>query len=189
MLDIALQFLRDELNSYILARSGAAAVEVKLTRVADAAGGYAFSEETIGISLINIEEERTVREQRPTHAIIDGQHVMLEPEIKLNLHVLFAANFKQYDQALKFIAHVITFFQVHPVFAGSRDAALDPRIEKMMVDLQSLNYEQFNQIWASIGAKQLPCVVYKVRMVVLQDAEPGEVRPSITSLATNIGHR
>lgn len=185
MLDIALKFLRDELRSYIIARTGSTTVDVKLSKVVDDLGKYAFLEETIGLSLINIEEERTVKEQLPKYTASNGLHIVHEPELRLNLHVMFAANFRQYDQALMYLSHIMTYFQSHPVFITGRYPALDERIGRLVVEMQSLNYEQLNQIWASIGGKQLPCMIYKVRMVVLQDIEPEAIRRPITTIATS----
>ena len=56
----------------------------------------------------------------------------------------------------------------------------------MTVELQSLGYEQLNQIWAFIGGKQLPSVIYKVRMIVLQDETPAGIQPPLTVINTQI---
>jgi len=111
---------------------------------------------------------------------------VLEPELKLNLHLLFAANFKVYDQALKYISHVLTYFQSHPSFTSVEYPPLDTWIEKLTTELQSLSYEQLNQVWAFIGGKQLPSVIYKVRMVSLQAMVPTLIQPPITEINTNL---
>jgi len=189
MLDIALQFLKDELNTYLLARTGSSTVSVKLTGVVDEAGKYAFGGETIGATVINIEEDRVFRSPLPEFSYVNGQHVVAEPELKLNLHVLFAANFKQYEEALKFISYVLTFFQSRPYFSSDEYPGLNPGIGRLTVELQSLSYEQLNQIWAFIGGKQLPSVVYKVRLIILQDDAPKTVQPPLTIVNTDIHGR
>jgi hypothetical protein len=189
MLDIALQFLKDELNTYIHTRTSSNTEVVKMSRVVDDAGKYAIDEDTIGASIINIEEERAFKSQLPEYTTISGQHVVLEPELKLNLHVLFAANFKFYDVALKHISHVLTFFQLYPSFTPDEHPALDARIGKLILELQSLNYEQLNQIWAFIGGKQLPSVIYKARMIVIQDRAQKAVQPPVTAISTSIQSR
>ena len=176
MIDVALQFLSDELNNFILARTGSNSVEVKMSKVVDEAGKYAFVEESISASIINIEEERIFKSQVPDYKYINGQHVVLEPNLKLNLYVLLAANFKLYDVALKYISLVLIFFQSHPYFTPEVYPGLDSHIEKLIVEMQSLSYEQLNQIWTFIGGKQLPSIVYKVRMVVLQDQTQVAIR-------------
>lgn len=183
MLDIALKFLRDELRSYIVARTASTLVDVKLSKMVDEAGKYAFLEDNIGLSLINIEEERTLKEQLPRYNLNTSSFVH-EPELKLNLHIMLAANFRQYDMALMYLSHILTYFQSHPVFTSEKYPGLDSRISKLVLELQSLSYEQLNQIWASVGGKQLPCMIYKVRMVVLQDTEPAGIKVPITTIAT-----
>ena len=186
MLDVAIGFLKDELNTYLLSRTGSDTVKAALSKVVDEAGKYAFNIDSICCSIINIEEERILKSHLPDYTTVNGQHVVLEPELKLNLNVLFAANFTHYDQALKYISFILTCFQAHPVFTSDEYPALAPDIGKLTVELISLNYEQLNQVWAFIGAKQLPSVVYKVRMVTLQDASKTVVQPPITTISATI---
>lgn len=186
MLDIALGFLTDELNGYMEARTGSTTVRAAVTRVADETGKYAFGPQVIGLTLVNVEEERTFREQLPSHVLVNGQHVVREPALKLNLHLLAAAHFGIYDEALKYLACVLTFFQSHSSFTTARYPSLDPRIEKLTVELQSPTFEQLNQIWGFVGAKQLPSALYRVRMVVLQDLDLTAVQPPLTAINTGI---
>jgi hypothetical protein len=186
MLDLALKFLTNEINTYLYMQTGSDSIKVEMSRIVDEAGKYAFAEETIAATIINIEEDRIFRSQVPDYVQTNGQHVVLEPELKLNLYVLFAANFKLYDQALKFISYILTFFQAHSKFISTEYPELDPRIGKLTIELQSLNFEQLNQVWAFIGGKQLPSVIYKVRVIALQDKTQTEVQPPLTAIETII---
>ena len=186
MLDTAVEFLKVELNTFLLTRTNSSAVEVALSLVVDDAGKYAIKEGSIGATIINIEEERAVKTHLPHYQYINGQHRVLEPELRLNLYLLFAANLKLYDQALKYISYILTYFQAHPSFNASEYPALDPKIEKLVVELQSFTFEQLNQIWAYIGGKYLPSVIYKIRMVVLQDEAATAIQPPLTKLQTNL---
>lgn len=189
MLDIALKFLTDELKSYLnfnIRVSSNPEDIVKMSRLVDEAGKYAFDVGTVAATIINIEEERTFKSQLPDYTYKNGQHVVLEPEIKLNLHVMFAANFTHHDVALKYISYVLIYFQSHHYFTSEEYPALDERIGKLTMEFQSLSYEQLNQVWAFIGGKQLPSVIYKVRMVVLQDEAQMAIQPPITIINTQI---
>jgi hypothetical protein len=44
-------------------------------------------------------------------------------------------------------------------------------------------------MWACLGAKHLPSVVYRLRMVVLQDVEPAGTGMPITTIATTLQGR
>jgi|SRR5882672_158953 len=186
MLDVAVNFLARELNTYLLARTGGTFGSALLSRVVDDGGKWAIPDDQIGVALVNIDEERAVKSQLPQTVYANGRQVVLEPEIKLNLYLMFAAKFKQYDQGLRQLSQVLLFFQARPVFTPERYPGLDPRIEKLGVDLISLTFEQLNQLWAFVGAKQLPAVVYRVRLAALQDPEPSAIRPPITTIGSAV---
>jgi Pvc16 N-terminal domain len=177
MLDVALKFLTKELNAYLLVRTGSALGEVKLGPIVDGNGKWTIPLDQIGATVVNLEEERSIKSQVPESTLVDGRHVVLPPAIHLNLYVLFAANLQQYEEALRLLSCVLTFFQSHPVFTPARYPGLDPRIEKLSAELQSLTFEQINQVWAFLGGKHLPSVIYKVRMVSLRDTEQTVVPP------------
>jgi hypothetical protein len=186
MIDVALQFLRDEVSAFFLSSIGASAAEVNLSSVLDTQGKYAIKNDSIGVSIINIEEERTVKTHLPQHVYLNGQHVISEPELKLNLYILFSANFGLYDQALKYLSFILRYFQTHPSFTQDEFPALDPRIEKLVLELQSPSFEQWNQIWSYHGGKQLPSVLYKARLVVIEPAAPSAVRPPVTKISATL---
>jgi hypothetical protein len=188
MLDIALKFIIDELNTYLNTKTGVVSTEIiQLSKLVDEVGKYAFDEGTVAATIINIEEERIFKAQLPEYTYVKGQHVVMEPELKLNLHIVFAANFKLYDQALKYISYILSYFQSHSSFTSEEYPALDPRIQKFNVELQSLNYEQLNQVWGFIGGKQLPSVFYKARLITLQDDAQTTVKPPIIEINANLG--
>jgi hypothetical protein len=189
MLDTALGFFKDELNTYLLTQVGTATARVETSKIVGEDGKYAMSEGSIGATIINIEEERVFKAQLPEHLYTNGQHLVLEPELKLNLHIMFAAHFKQYDQALKYLSYLLTYFQSRPLFTSATYPNLDARIQRLAVELQSPSYEQLNQMWGFIGGKQLPSVIYKVRMVSLQDITPQAVQPPIREINTNLHGR
>jgi len=188
MLDIALAFLKDELNTYLKTQTSSSLDIVAISKLVNEDGKYAFAIDQIAASIINIEEDRIFKSQVPDHIYTNGQHVVIEPELKLNLYVIFAANFKNYDQSLKYITYLLTYFQSHPAFTSVEYPSLDPRIEKLTTELQTLSFEQLNQIWAFIGGKQLPSVIYKVRMVARQGISPSGIQMPILEINTNL-HR
>jgi hypothetical protein len=182
MLDVALKFLADELDAYVALRASTTERVVHLTRVLSDDGKLALSS-GLGLSLVNLEEERALKVQLPENELVGGQFVVREPRLKLNLMVLVAA-YGSHEVALKDLARAITFFQSRPTFTRESTPTLDARIERLHVELQSMTLEQLNQIWSFVGAKQLPSAFYRVRMVALQDAAPRALRPPITKLSS-----
>ena len=81
----------------------------------------------------NERSRRTCRQ----YTYVNGQHVINEPDLKLNLYIMFAANFKVYEEALKYLSYILLFFQTHPFFDQQVFPDLDPRIDKLTAELQS----------------------------------------------------
>src|SRR5262245_37631910 len=142
MLDVALKFLTKELNSYLLVRTGSDFGGVELCQLVDFEGKWAVPKDKIGAAVIHLDEERIGKPSLPEATWIVGGQVVRKPPVRLNLHVLFAARFQQHDEALRYLSHVVTYFQSHRAFAPSHYPGLDPRIENMTAELQSLTYEQ-----------------------------------------------
>ena len=186
MLDVALKFLVENLNAWLRARTGSSVGEVEASPIVDDKGAWAIKDDHLGAALINIEEERILKSHVAETTFVGGRHVVLDPALKLNLHILIGARFNKYDLALKHIGYVLTYFQSHPTFTPDTSPGLDERIEKLTVELQSLSYEQLNQVWAFVGGKQLPSVVYKVRMVSALDEEPAAILPALTRIGAKV---
>lgn len=189
MIDTALAFLVDQVNAHLLKRTGASLGAVSLGGVVDDRGNWTVPMDSTRLTLFQIDEERTLREQLPDRALIGGRDVVLPPPLKLNLVVLFAGRFQQYDQALRTMSQILAFFQARPLFTPSDSPALPVDVERLALDLVSYGPEQLNQMWTCLGAKHLPSVIYRVRMVVLQDVEPLGTGTPVGTVATSLGGR
>ena len=67
--------------------------KVVLTNVATQEGNWAIPNNRLGLSLINIEEERVFKEQRAVYVTRNNESEQYNPEIKLNLYVLVTSNY------------------------------------------------------------------------------------------------
>jgi hypothetical protein len=184
MLHTTLSFITSELNDYLKLRTGSPSVDrVFLTSVATESAGIVIPDKSLGVSLINIEEERVYKDQRSSIINGEGNVEYLNPEIKLNLYVLISANFQDsvendstddYVEGLKQLSMVISFFQSKNVFTPDNSpklTAFDANIKKLVVELYSYSFEQLYNFWSVVGAKYLPSVLYKIRMVTFQERE------------------
>ena len=187
MLDIALKFLAEQLNAHLERRLGAAgAGKVLATPLVDDTGKWVLPEGRLGLTLVSIDEERILREHLPQRTLINGRQVDLPPPLRLNLVVLLAARFNLYDQALGFLSQALGHFHAQPVYGPDTHAGLDPRIEKLTLEMLAYGPETLNQTWACLGAKYLPSALYRVRMVTLQDLEPAGVGRPIEHIRTTV---
>jgi hypothetical protein len=83
--------------------------------------------------------------------------------------VLFSVNKDDYKDSLILLGHIIQFFQFQNSFTPLTHPGLDPRIEKLMVEMYTMNFEQVNHLWSTLGGKYLPSVLYKVRQLTLDE--------------------
>ena len=186
MIDIALRFLKDQVESHLARSLGVSTITTRLSPVVDDTGKFVIGDGAIGLTLINVEEDRTLKGQLLEYQERNGQHVAIEPGLHMNLVVMFAAHFKHYDEALKCLSCVLEFFQGNPGFSPETSPGLDPRIRHLNPELLTLTFEQLNQVWAFVGAKQLPSVFYRVRTVSIRGDLPVRVQPPVTALGATL---
>jgi hypothetical protein len=126
------------------------------------------------LTLVNFEEEKTLKNGSTfTRVLCGGVHYHNSP-LYLNLFLLFSANYRNYETALKRLAQVITFFQGQQTFTLHNSPGAGQNVTpiaelSLTMDLLSLSFEEVNYLWGSLGGKQLPFVIYRGRLVTIQD--------------------
>ena len=178
MIANALRLIVDEVNQYINSlepnRTGPDVVELGHIALADSAeqarGGTL---DRVILSLVNLEEEKRLKNNGRKVKV--GDNVQLSnPPINLNLYLLFSASILDYPMALHRLSQVIEFFQGKYVFTVANSP--NPRVVddesladmKLILDIHTLNFEQINDLWGSLGGKQVPFVVYRTRLLELR---------------------
>ncbi|SDE09701.1 DUF4255 domain-containing protein [Kordiimonas lacus] len=175
MLDKSLEFLRSELDTYIKSITGSTKTSTVLSPLFDSDGKSLLGDALLGMCLVNVEEERVNKAQQ-REAVGSGTAIQfLPPEVRLNLHVLVAANVSgvaadntKYDQSLRSLSAAITFFQGHRVFSADEYPELPDGVKKLVLELETLDYEFQNHVWGTLGGKLTPSVMYRVRLVAMQ---------------------
>ncbi|MGB1017185.1 MAG: DUF4255 domain-containing protein [Nannocystaceae bacterium] len=173
MIREALTFLKDHLNGHLSAQSGLSLGEIE-DRVVFLDGEkidpITFKLGAITCLMINVEEERTLRAADPYVRVdADGARQRVQPDIRINLYVLFVARFSQYEQGLSYLSRIIEHFQVHRVFDHQNSPELSPRIERLILELQTQSFSEQNEIWNALRTTYHPSMLYRVRMLVLRD--------------------
>lgn len=181
MIDKALTLLNGQLNAFLNARMGVSGTDrVAIGPVPDA-NKDASPVNPLTLSLVRVEEERVVKTQTATRKR-DGQVEDIQPDIKLNLFVLLACHGTSYADALKFLSTAVTFFQTRPVFDQANSPGLDPAIDRLLVEMYSQSFEEQNQLWGALSVRYLPSVLYRVRMLIIQEGAPTRTAPGILEL-------
>ncbi|MDX2246151.1 MAG: DUF4255 domain-containing protein [Bacteroidia bacterium] len=144
--------------------------------------------EKLVLSLVNIEEEKRLKNS-PTYIKNGNQTEYINPPINLNLYLLFSSSFDNYTTALRRLSQVIEFFQGKYVFtlANSPNSGFsnDAQVAgmKLILDIHTLNFEQINDLWGSLGSKQVPFVMYRTRLVMIRRDSLSATSPSIEEVS------
>jgi hypothetical protein len=182
MLDEVLVLLKDQLHHYLSAsRSSDQLREDPVVFVdGDKMDPLVFQLNTITVLLINVEEEKTLRPPDLYRRIgPDGISRQVQPEIRLNLYVLFVARFQQYETALQNLSLVLRYFQNHRLFRHPDTPGLNEEIDQLVVELVTLPFAEQNEVWNSLRVAYHPSLLYRVKMVVVQDEQAiavGEIK-------------
>lgn len=196
MIDNAFRFSVSEVNKYVVRKVNQQDPSVtKLVvpgNVVKAQDGDGNNNPLLGkgiASLVNVEEDR-ISKSPQNYVRVNDQVEYRNPKVFLNLYCLFAVYHNSYETALQYLSYIIQFFQFRPVLTHQNSPAdseprLDPRIEQLVFDMVTLNFEQVNHLWGALGGKYLPSVLYKVRLVAIEDETPESLGPPITSIVLN----
>ncbi len=173
MISNALTFLKDLLNEHLCAQSGQTLGEAEDKVVfidGENLDPISFKLGAVTCLLINIEEEKLLRAADPyLRVTADGTRVRVQPDIRMNLHVLFVARFKQYEKGLSYLSKILEYFQTNRVLDHQNSPALSDDIDRLTMELTTLAFAEQNEIWNALRTTYHPSVLYKVRMLVLQE--------------------
>lgn len=163
MIDETIKGIMNRLQGYLSLQSGGSVTRGDIAQHESSEGSDLL--ENIIITLVNVEEENTLKNNYPVR-IQNNIAVSEKPVLFLNLYLLFSAKYSNYDEALKHLGLVISFFQ-----ANNRLAIGTPNID-VICSLHNIGFENLNNLWTVLGGKYMPSVIYKVRMLAFQAAPP-----------------
>jgi hypothetical protein len=128
----------------------------------------------VSVLLIKLEQENILRPPDPyTRILADGTVQIAQPEIRLNLYVLFVAHYAQYEYALRNLSLIIQYFQSHRVINHQNSPELSDSIDQVVVELVTPSFSEQNEIWGALRSALQPSVLYRVKMVVYGGPDAG----------------
>jgi hypothetical protein len=188
MIDKALTFIVGELNNLLAARFQSNENMAVLASLSNPDGTVPPGiENKVVLSLINVEREGAASGGNWPVRTGTGNHDRLSPPLGLNLLLLVTASFgANYSEALKFLSNVLGFFQARPSFNAQSSAAFPRELEKLSMELVNLSTHEVNNVWSILGVKYMPSVVYKVRMLLIQENWISERTPTVMGVGTEV---
>lgn len=175
-----------ELDAYLQLRSAGNANRVAAGNLVGQDGTVPTAlDKKVVVSLVNIEQDAVYHNVETFKKQPDGVSELVRPEMKVNLYFLFIANFSAYDEALKAISNVASFFHQHGSFAYSDVPNLQDQPGRFTFELYSTSFEKMNHLWGSLGAKYMPSILYRVGLVDLRDTQVEALVPPVKGLLIN----
>jgi hypothetical protein len=183
MINKALSFIEDQTNLYL---QGIDPTETEKQAILGNIAKIADDGDDAGvvITLVNIEEDRISKNPDGIYRV-GGQVKKGHPKILVNLYLLFSVHLKNYATSLTMISNVIQCFQSNNYFPRSEFPSLDENIERLKLELYTMNFEQVNHLWSTLGGKYLPSVLYKLQMIAIADQDNQTESGLITEIETN----
>lgn len=167
MIETVLQAAANELNEFFQLKFGISEKRVIISNLVNQDGSSAVKDENrIILSLVLIQEEK-LGAYKASGSVSPGG----TKPIAINLFLLFSASFneKLNIDALKFISAVITFFQNKPVFTQQNTSGLSEGMEKLSFEIFNMTMQEQSNLWSTLGAKYLPSIVYRVRVISVDE--------------------
>jgi len=178
MLDKAIVFLQKHLNARL--KGDDPADRVVLAKVE--ADQVKLTLDAVTVILVGLEPDPISRSADPYRATTtSGASGPVYPEIRLNLYLLFAARFTAYENALAHLSKIIRYFQQNPVLSQQNAPEMDPELDRLLLELQSLPSKEQNEIWSSLKVPANPSLLYRVKVVVFSQ-EPSTETPAIVEV-------
>jgi len=137
------------------------------------------------LTLVNLSEETAMKNDPGTYIHNSSVAHYANPPVNLNLYLLVTVCMANYEHALIYLSHTIGFFQGKYSFTSKDNIVpIDnlPDDFQIILDMQSLSFEQANYLWSTLGGKQQPFVCYKIRLVRIQRAAVKETRGVIREI-------
>ena len=205
MLSHALTIVVNELEKHLAMLGALGSPQVELGNLSEgfkSAAGPGVSRDKIDLSVVNIKEEKTLK-NLPNFVRNDStlKATYENPPVFLNFQILVVATHVNYTNALLALSRTIQFFQFRNVLTQDN---VDPasmttnqplnardRLDsfKLIFDLYSPTMEEVNHLWGTLGGKQYPFVLYIMRMIDLKfQATAGECG-LVSEVVSNFGHK
>ena len=188
MIEAAVSHVANELGQHLQRRLGETESRVVLSPLFEQDGTVPNRiDNKLVLMLVNIEKDTAAKNE--TAKGFGGQKLATRPPLHLNLHLLLAASFGDgnYTEALGFISDAAGFLQNRAVITHENSPDLDPRIERLTLEIENLTVPELSNLWGMLGGRYLPSIFYKMRMITIASEGVTGVISPVRAPTTMIG--
>jgi hypothetical protein len=183
MINKILSSVAGDLNQYLRARFNFSEDPVVMGNLIGLDGSVSVEgENKIVMTLINIEQETNIPRAFTEIPISHTSRFSGTPPVFVNLFILIWAFFQNsnYNESLKMLSSVISYFQKKPTFTPHNTSGLNDNIEKITFEILNLSVNELSNLWGQLGGKYLPSIIYKLRMITFDSDYPVEIVEGVT---------
>jgi hypothetical protein len=182
MIGNTLNFIASQLNNVVCQRLqlNPSNPKVILSNIVDHNGTINVKDKNVLLlKLINIEQEPIANNSVSiTREAVNFE--MKSPPLYINLQLVLAAyyNPEQVQSGLDTLTIGLSFIHGKPSWNAQNTPGLPSGIKRLVFEMETLDFHQLNQVWGAIGTNYMPSVMYKIRMLTIDDgAIQGLVEP------------
>ncbi len=180
MIHEVLDVIFKDLNHYFARRLGVQEPKVVVNNLLSEAGKTPpANQNKLVVSLVNLTTD-TFLSTNPS----PGGFMKKNPPVGVNLEVLIASFFDDYQEGLKFLWLAISYFQGKAIFTRENTPGLSPGTGRVIVESVHLSRSDNYQLWRTTGTHYRPSIVYKIRFQSVEDVLSEEL-PTITAVTTD----
>lgn len=168
MIHAAVRCLAGELNEFFGRTLTSAEEVVVVSNLLGPDGALAPDVSNKIVLFLTAIERDTVTQRAPDQA---GRAFLGGGPMFLNIYLMAAANFtgRNYPDALRLISLLIGFFHERPMFDHQNSPGMDESIDKLILDIENTPPPVMSNIWGVLGGRYLPSVLYRVRVVAIDN--------------------
>ncbi len=191
MIGSTLEFIAKELNHTICQRLkiNPSTNKVLLTNIVDPDGSIAVKDNNVLLlKLVNIEPDPIANGSEPNVHFPRGSDLVKAAPLYLNLKLVLAAYVKseQVQAGLDMLTMGIGYLQGKQMWNPQNTPGLPADVNRLIFEMESLDLHQLNHLWGVIGTKYLPSVIYKLKMLTIDDEVIRAEVPGITEVSTDV---
>lgn len=187
MIQSALVFIKNKLDQYLTRHFDLHESIAVLNHLVNQDGSFPEKNKNkMLITLINLDYETHKQFQSASQRLSDNGFAKMNPSVQFNIDMLCTASFDDYEESLKFLSATIAFFQSHNTFNIKTTPDIPQGIKTLTFEIENTSYFETHNLWSAMGAKYQPSIIYKVRQVSIQTAEPTAFVNSVTDADVNV---
>jgi hypothetical protein len=123
------------------------------------------------LSLINLEQNSNQPYNNWGTVVENNVQLNLGPPLRFDIDLIMAACFDDYEESLKFLNAGIAWFQASGTFDVTKYPNMPKGLPRIVLEIETLNHKDMHSLWSALGAKYMPSIIYKMKMITIDSQQ------------------